>query len=89
MSIVFTQAGKEDIDELIRMRIEYMKDDFGSVSKEEDDLHDQAERKQYDRGYREHDRRLRMKRKSFKDKGIVDEQDQKSRQSQENAPSYR
>ena len=60
-----------------------------SVSEEEDDLHDQAERKQYDRGYREHDRRLRMKRKSFKDKGIVDEQDQKSRQSQENAPSYR
>ncbi len=37
MSIVFEEAGKEDIEELIRMRIEYMKDDFGSVSKEEEE----------------------------------------------------
>ena len=35
MSISFEQATKEDIDELIRMRIEYMIDDFGSVSDKE------------------------------------------------------
>ena len=35
MSIVYSIATKEDIDELIRMRIEYMIDDFGSVSDEE------------------------------------------------------
>lgn len=35
MSIVFELATKEDIDELIRMRIEYMIDDFGSVSDKE------------------------------------------------------
>lgn len=35
MSIIFEQASKSDIDELIRMRIEYMIDDFGSVSDEE------------------------------------------------------
>ena len=32
MSIVFDIADKKDIDELIRMRIAYMIDDFGSVS---------------------------------------------------------
>ena len=32
MAIVFDEATKEDIDELIRLRIEYMIDDFGSVS---------------------------------------------------------
>ena len=32
MSIVFDTADKKDIDELIRMRIAYMIDDFGSVS---------------------------------------------------------
>lgn len=35
MSIVFELATKEDINELIRMRIEYMIDDFGSVSDKE------------------------------------------------------
>ena len=35
MDIQFDQAVKEDIDELIRLRIAYMKDDFGSVSEEE------------------------------------------------------
>ena len=33
--IVFDEASKEDINELIRMRIAYMIDDFGSVSEEE------------------------------------------------------
>lgn len=32
MSIVFDVAGKKDIPELIRLRIAYMVDDFGSVS---------------------------------------------------------
>lgn len=32
MSITFEQATKADIDELIRLRIEYMIADFGSVS---------------------------------------------------------
>ena len=32
MSIVFDTADKNDINELIRMRIAYMADDFGSVS---------------------------------------------------------
>ena len=32
MGIVFNEATKEDIDELIRLRIAYMIDDFGSVS---------------------------------------------------------
>ncbi|MBQ6090103.1 MAG: GNAT family N-acetyltransferase [Lachnospiraceae bacterium] len=32
MSIIFGEATKEDINELVRMRIAYMKDDFGSVS---------------------------------------------------------
>ena len=32
MSIIFGEATKEDIGELVRMRIAYMKDDFGSVS---------------------------------------------------------
>ena len=35
MSIVYSEATREDIDELIRMRIEYMIDDFGSVTDEE------------------------------------------------------
>ena len=35
MNIVFGEATKDDIDELIRMRIAYMKDDFGSVSEHE------------------------------------------------------
>ena len=35
MNIVFGEATKNDIDELIRMRIAYMKDDFGSVSEHE------------------------------------------------------
>ena len=35
MAIVFDEATKEDIDELIRMRIAYMIDDFGSVSDRE------------------------------------------------------
>ena len=32
MSIIIGEATKEDINELVRMRIAYMKDDFGSVS---------------------------------------------------------
>ncbi|MCR4721279.1 MAG: GNAT family N-acetyltransferase [Lachnospiraceae bacterium] len=32
MSIIFGEATKEDINELVRMRIAYMKDDFGLVS---------------------------------------------------------
>ena len=32
MNIVFGQADLSDIDELIRMRIAYMIDDFGSIS---------------------------------------------------------
>lgn len=32
MNIVWGEATKEDIQELIRLRIAYMKDDFGSVS---------------------------------------------------------
>ena len=35
MSIIFDEATKEDINELVRMRIAYMKDDFGSVSEHE------------------------------------------------------
>ncbi|MEE3314748.1 MAG: GNAT family N-acetyltransferase [Treponema sp.] len=35
MNIAFGEATKDDIDELIRMRIAYMKDDFGSVSEHE------------------------------------------------------
>ena len=35
MSIIFGEATKEDINELVRMRIAYMKDDFGSVSEHE------------------------------------------------------
>ncbi|MBQ7708065.1 MAG: GNAT family N-acetyltransferase [Lachnospiraceae bacterium] len=35
MSIVFDRANKNDIDELIRLRIAYMIDDFGSVSERE------------------------------------------------------
>ncbi len=35
MSIIYDEATKEDIDELIRLRIAYMIDDFGSVSDEE------------------------------------------------------
>lgn len=37
MSIVFEQANISDLDELIRMRIAYMLDDFGSVSDNERD----------------------------------------------------
>lgn len=32
MEIIFDEAGEADIDELVRLRIEYMIDDFGSVS---------------------------------------------------------
>lgn len=32
MGIIYTEATKENIDELIQLRIKYMKDDFGSVS---------------------------------------------------------
>lgn len=32
MEIIFDEAGKADIDELVRLRIEYMIDDFGGVS---------------------------------------------------------
>ncbi len=35
MNIIYYEATKEDIDELIRMRIAYMMDDFGSVTDEE------------------------------------------------------
>ena len=35
MSIVYSEATREDINELIRMRIEYMIDDFGSITDEE------------------------------------------------------
>ena len=35
MSIVYSEATREDINELIRMRIEYMIDDLGSVTDEE------------------------------------------------------
>ena len=35
MSIIYEEADKEDIDELIRMRIAYMMDDFGSVTDQE------------------------------------------------------
>ena len=35
MNIIYTEANKNDIDELIDLRIAYMKDDFGSVSDEE------------------------------------------------------
>lgn len=35
MSILFEEATKADIDELVRLRIAYMKDDFGSVSEYE------------------------------------------------------
>ena len=35
MSIVYGEAIKDDIDELIRLRIAYMIDDFGSVSEHE------------------------------------------------------
>lgn len=35
MSIIYEEAVKKDIDELIRMRIAYMKDDFGSVTDQE------------------------------------------------------
>lgn len=32
MDYIFDEAGKEDIEELIELRIAYMKDDFGEVS---------------------------------------------------------
>ncbi len=35
MNIIYDEATKEDIDELIRMRIAYMMDDFGSVTEQE------------------------------------------------------
>ena len=35
MSIVFCEATKEDIDELVKLRIAYMVDDFGGVSDHE------------------------------------------------------
>ena len=35
MSILYCEATKEDINELIRMRIAYMIDDFGSITEEE------------------------------------------------------
>ena len=35
MGIIYGEATKDDISELIRMRIAYMADDFGSVSDEE------------------------------------------------------
>lgn len=35
MSIIYEKATEKDIDELIRLRIAYMADDFGSVSNEE------------------------------------------------------
>ena len=35
MNITFEEATKQDIPELIRLRIAYMADDFGSVSEEE------------------------------------------------------
>lgn len=35
MSIVFSEATKEDIPELVRLRIAYMADDFGGVSDHE------------------------------------------------------
>ena len=34
-SIIFDIAGKDDISELIRLRIAYMIDDFGSISEYE------------------------------------------------------
>lgn len=37
MNIIFDEAAKEDIDELIRLRIAYMVDDFGKVSESEKD----------------------------------------------------
>ena len=42
MAIIFDEATKKDIDELIRLRIAYMIDDFGSVS----DLEREAMEKQ-------------------------------------------
>jgi GNAT superfamily N-acetyltransferase len=35
MNIIYDEATKEDIDELIRMRIAYMMDDFGSITDQE------------------------------------------------------
>ena len=35
MNIVFTEATKEDVEDLIRLRIAYMIDDFGKVSDNE------------------------------------------------------
>lgn len=35
MNLIFEQAGKNNIDELIRLRLAYMNDDFGSVSEHE------------------------------------------------------
>ncbi len=35
MDMIFDQAGKDDIDELIRLRLAYMNDDFGLVSEHE------------------------------------------------------
>lgn len=35
MSVIFTEATKEDIEELIRLRIAYMIDDFGGISDHE------------------------------------------------------
>ena len=35
MNIINDEATKEDIDELIHMRIAYMMDDFGSITDEE------------------------------------------------------
>ena len=35
MNLIFEQAGKDDIEELIRLRLAYMNDDFGSVSEHE------------------------------------------------------
>ena len=35
MNIIFEEASKDDIEELIRLRIAYMIDDFGSIGDHE------------------------------------------------------
>lgn len=37
MNVTFDTANNKDISELIRLRIEYIRDDYGSIS--EDDKH--------------------------------------------------
>ena len=49
MNITFDEATKEDINELIKLRIAYMIDDFGSVTEHEKECMETQLRDYFDR----------------------------------------